>query len=190
MKTMEWMWAHQVMMGQGGNGEGQSIAGEVKRDINSQRATLSGRCVCGRESEETEDVHALIAALLWDSVEFLLKCPCQGCETEDIDRYTILHGSAKVKLTDIKYIDAHLVASPRPARIKSLCGFELVWVKGSIEIQDVVLGPPSFCDSELLVGLCRVKLASTQETSVIGSDLKRNLITRNLRKPYRRVASS
>ena len=70
---------------------------------------------------------------------------------------------------DVKYIDAHLVASPRPARIKSLCGFELVWIKGRIEIQDVVLGPPSFGSGKLLVGLCEVKLASTKETSMIGS---------------------
>jgi hypothetical protein len=69
--------------------------GRVKRDINSQRATLSGRCVSGREQGKgTEDVHALIAALLWDGVEFLLKCPCQGCEAEDVDRYAILRGSA------------------------------------------------------------------------------------------------
>ena len=77
---------------------------------------------------------------------------------------------SKSSRRDIKYIDAHFVTSPCPARIESLCGFELVWVKSRIEIQDVVLGPPGFGSGKLLVGLCGVKLASTKETSVIGSD--------------------
>jgi hypothetical protein len=53
-------------------------SGRMKRDINSQRATLLGPYVCGRDQGKgTEDAHALIAALLWDCVEFLLKRSCQ-----------------------------------------------------------------------------------------------------------------
>ena len=47
--------------------------GRVKRDISSQRATLSGPYVCGSDQGKGgEDAHALIAALFWDGIEFLL----------------------------------------------------------------------------------------------------------------------
>lgn len=70
-------------------------SGRMKRDINSQRATLSGPCICGRDQGQgTEDAHALIAALLWDGVKLFLKWPCQGREAEDVDRNAMLCGSA------------------------------------------------------------------------------------------------
>lgn len=67
----------------------------MKRHISSQRATLSGPYVYGRDQGKGgEDAHALIAAFLWNGIEFLLKCSCQGCEAEDVDGYAILRGSA------------------------------------------------------------------------------------------------
>ena len=55
--------------------------GKVKRDMNSQRATLWGRVVTltlgvgGRRDQRkrTRDVHALMTAVLWDVVELFLE---------------------------------------------------------------------------------------------------------------------
>jgi len=42
-------------------------------------------------------VHALIAAVLWDGVEFLLEGPCEGGEAEDVHGYALLRAIALVE---------------------------------------------------------------------------------------------
>lgn len=54
--------------------------GKVKRDMNSQRATLVGRVVLALgvcDQGDQRDTHALIAAILWNGVELFLEGPCQ-----------------------------------------------------------------------------------------------------------------
>jgi hypothetical protein len=56
--------------------------GRIKRDINSQRATLLGWLALGvggwkDQRKETRDAHALMSTILWDVVELFLERPSQ-----------------------------------------------------------------------------------------------------------------
>ena len=59
----------------------------------------------------------------------------------------------------------HLVPPPRPTRVEALRGFELIWVDRGVEIVHVVFEPPGFGGGKLLVCLCDVKFASTEEAA-------------------------
>jgi hypothetical protein len=64
-----------------------------------------------------------------------------------------------------RQIEAHLVASTCPTWIEASCGFELVRVKGGIQVEHSILAPPGFGGGELLVCLCGVGLASAKKAT-------------------------
>jgi len=51
--------------------------GRVKRDMNSQRATLVTSALGVGDRGDQRDAHALIAAVLWNCIELFLEGPSQ-----------------------------------------------------------------------------------------------------------------